>query len=224
MNWGFFLTFFFTALEIENSSLDQVFQALISYYGTDEKLNEIYTQPFKYGQRNFSRSSAPTGLHGKKALLYVMKLYYITKNIILTGNPNADESAIDDNLDKRYGNTYATVRSFVNAQILAGRSEVPSWSDLSRRTRDAYSLLVEDYVERTLGADRDGLPLFCTDKHYAANFFLTTILRNSKGRGTNNREPPVPVSFTYIYLQIIIILIVYLLSFLERFSFWCYWA
>ncbi|KAL0582237.1 hypothetical protein ABG067_007933, partial [Albugo candida] len=150
-------------LAIENTSLDQVYENLIEFYGTIEKRNNVYSQPNLHGTRDFSRSDASSNMHGKKALLFVMALYYRKMQINL-GDTNEE---IDNALNERYGATYAAIRNFVEVQLLAGRDSVPNWSDLSRPTRDAYSLLVEDFVERTLGASREGLPLFCTEKHYA---------------------------------------------------------
>lgn len=160
-------------------------------------MNAIYANPFRYGQRDYARSSAPKKVYGKAALFYVMHLYYVANKIPLGDNCKTPEE-IEKNLEQRYQNTFTVIRTFVEAQILAGTSEAPIWSDFNKRTRDAYSLIVEDFVERTLGAERDGLPLFCTDQHYAVNYFLTAILRNSQARGTNNRVPSVPVSFIFI--------------------------
>lgn len=185
-------------MEIEDHSSEQTYATIMSYYGTEEKLNAVYSQPFAHGTRDFSRSDAPSDLNGKKALLSVMELYYKKMGVKLL-NENGEED-VENILNERYDLTYAAIRRFVDVQILAGRDSVPNWSDLSRSTRDSYSLLVEDYVERSLSAMRAGLPLFCTEKFYAVNFFLTAILRNSKSRAPSQRTPPVQV-ILYMYIK-----------------------
>ncbi|KAL0582387.1 hypothetical protein ABG067_007763, partial [Albugo candida] len=168
-------------LSIENGVSNNTYDILKNLYGTAEQRNVIFSNPCKYGTRDFARGDAPKDMSAKQGLLSVMKLYYQLNKIpfVKEGEDELEE------LERRYEMVFENIKSFVEVQIITNEDdEEQAWGDKKKSIKNAYSLLAEDFIEQSLTAARDGLPLFCTVKHYAVNFFLTAALRNAKRRSS----------------------------------------
>ncbi|CAO3657519.1 unnamed protein product [Mucor hiemalis] len=153
-------------------------------YGTSKQRKNLIRNPNKNGKRNLVK---PRGAGVKKApFMDTMKKYYIMHK-----NSSEDFVPSDDELKTRYLQTLYAVKLFVSVQIIPGNPYLTSVSNIPREERDLHFLMVEDYIESKLGSGKDGkgLPLFCTQKHYGAIFFLTSTIQSVLRENGTRRSP-----------------------------------
>ncbi|CAO3644825.1 unnamed protein product [Mucor hiemalis] len=197
-------TFNSSTIDIEQEeAMDRFGTVLSQMYGTPEQRLRLIRQGNQFGERNLCRVP---GAHNLKTPLLetMMKFYEDRREDVIHRPGRVTTTATEtfkpdfDDLEERYAHTYEAVRMLVCVQIMPAYPTLTKWCSLSLGVQRFYSLLVEDYVHRELGCEEGGvgLPLFCTENYYAANYFLSTAIRsvvrsNRLHRAVLRRQAPI---------------------------------
>lgn len=113
----------------------------------------------------------------KQQIKYAADMYY--KNMYATCED--EKYNIDaDELQNRWRLTYATSRKFVEVQVVCGRRDDFSWSDLDSDSMKVFMLMIEDYIVVMLGDL--GLPLYRCMDNWGARILLIALIRNTMPR------------------------------------------
>lgn len=182
----------------QQASLDEYATLLQERYGTDEQRQQLMNEEHKHGERTLVRP--PNANNKKGPLMETMFKFYQDQYDIALRRNTGEEVYVpsSSNMDDRYAATKRFVKMFVSVQIVPANPTMSSWNSLQVPAQKCYSLMVEDHVERCLGSGEHGagLPLYCTESFYAANFFLIdairSVLRSDRNRAILvAREPAV---------------------------------